>query len=327
MKFITTTNKSASMICVLGGSGFVGRHLVNRLADAGYRVRVVTRHRARHRELLVRPEIEVVEGNINDIEVLRHHFNGCAAVINLAAILNEARRGDFQNVHVVLPGKIIQACRDRGITRLLHMSALNADVQPGTSRYLHSKGQGEKLMQVAFKHLDITIFRPSVIFGPGDRFFNRFAGLLSISPYLFPVACADARFAPVYVGDVVEAIVMSLEDKRTIGQIYDLCGPKQYSLYELVAFTAATLSLHRLLIKLGPLMSVLQARLMEHLPGKPFTYDNYLSMKRANVCDGGFPAVFDFQRHSIEAVVPVYLSQKNMRGRFRRYRRMARHTE
>ena len=314
-------------VCVLGGTGFVGRHLVNRLADSGYPVRVITRHRERHRQLLVRSEVQLVEGDVNDIDVLRQYFSGCGAVINLAAILNERRKGDFQKVHVVMPSKIVQACRDRGVPRLLHMSALNADARSDTSRYLHSKGQGEKLMKVASKDLAITIFRPSVIFGPDDHFFNRFARLLKMSPFIFPVVCPRARFAPVYVGDVVRAMIAALPNTETHGRSYDLCGPKSYTLYELLVFTARTLGLKRWLIKTGPLLSVLQARIMEHLPGKPFTYDNYLSMKQDNVCQGDFPSVFGFQPAGIEGVAADYLRHENMRGRYRRFRHQSRHSE
>ena len=314
-------------VCVLGGTGFVGRHLVNRLADDGYPVRVLTRHRERHRQLLVHSEIRLIEGDVNDIDFLRSQFTGCGAVINLAAILNEKRKGDFQKVHVVMPSKIVQACRDRGVPRLLHMSALNAETRNDTSRYLHSKGQGENLLKVASKDLAITIFRPSVIFGADDHFFNRFAGLLKISPLVFPVVCPRARFAPIYVGDVVQAMVSALPNRDTYGQSYDLCGPRSYSLYELVQFTARALGLKRLLIRLGPLLSALQARIMERLPGQPFTYDNYLSMKRDNVCHGEFPSVFGFEPVSIEAVAADYLQNGNMRGRYQRFRRHARHTE
>ena len=314
---------SQGTVCVLGGTGFVGRHMVNHLADEGYQVRVITRHRERHRELLVRPEVEVVEGDINDLDVLRNYFTGCAVVINLAAILNERRRGDFQNVHVVLPGKIIQACRDRGVKRLLHMSALNADARADTSRYLHSKGQGEKLMQVASKDLDITIFRPSVIFGEDDHFFNRFGLFLSLSPLPFPVVCAGARIAPIFVGDVVQAFARSLTNPATIGQTYGLCGPKSYTLRELVEFTASTLGLKRTLINCGPLLSAIQARVLGLLPGKLLTHDNVLSMKRDNVCPEPFPAVFALEPVSIEACVPMYLGRRNIRGRYYEMRRWA----
>lgn len=313
---IELRNADQPIICVLGGTGFVGSHLVHCLVEAGYKVRVITRHRERHRDLLVQPNIELLEGDINDLDVLRQYFSGCMAVINLAAILNERRRGDFQKVHVVLPGKIIQACRDRGVKRLLHMSALNAATHAGSSRYLHSKGQGEKLMQVATNDLDITIFRPSVIFGQQDRFFNRFGLLLSMTPLPFPVVCAQARFAPVFVGDVAQAFIVSLQTPQTIGQCFDLCGPKSYSMRELFQFTLNTLSLKRTLFNSGPLLSWLQARLLGLLPGQLLTVDNVLSMQQDNVCSGPFPEIFAIEPTSIEAEVPKYLALKTIRGRY-----------
>jgi NADH dehydrogenase len=314
---------SQPIVCVLGGTGFVGQHLVNRLADDGYKVRVITRHRERNRALLVRPEVELIEGNIHAVEALREYFTGCEAVINLAAILNERRRGDFQKVHVVLPGKIIQACRDCGVKRLLHMSALNADARTDTSRYLHSKGQGENLLQVASQDLDITIFRPSVIFGPGDHFFNRFATLLSLSPLPFPVISASARFAPVFVGDVVEAFLVALRKPETIGQVYELCGPKVYSMQELVAFTAVTTGQSRILVSCGPFMSGLLGRIFSLLPGKILTYDNVVSMRLPNVCTSAFPAIFALQPSSINCIVPMYLGQVSLRQRYFSLRRHA----
>lgn len=313
---VESRKANQQMICVLGGTGYVGTRLVNRLANEGYRIRVLTRHRERHRELLVLSEVELVDGNIHDLDVLRRYFSGCDAVINLAAILNERRRGDFQNVHVVMPGKIIQACKDVGVKRLLHMSALNASVRSDTSRYLHSKGQGEKLMAVAAKDLDITIFRPSVIFGPQDRFFNRFALLLSLSPLPFPVVCAQARFSPVFVGDVVHAFVVALQRLESIGQSYDLCGPKEYTMRELVEFTCKTLGLKRRLFNCGPLLTAIQARILSFLPGNLLTPDNVLSLRQDNVCSNPWPKIFAIEPVSIEAEVPKYLALRTIRGRY-----------
>jgi len=311
------------ILCVLGGTGFVGSNLVNRLADEGYQVRVLTRHRERHRELLVRPNVDLIEANINEVDVLRHHFKGCHAVINLAAILNEQKRGDFQNLHVVLPGKIIQACRDMGIKRILHMSALNANATADTSRYLHSKGQGEKLLEVASKDLDITIFRPSVIFGLNDHFFNRFATLLSLSPLPFPVISATTRLAPVYVGDVAHAFVVALKRIETVGQSYDLCGPTVYTMRQLVEYTAATINIDRVLVDLGPFISKIMARILGLLPGKLLTYDNVVSLQQDNVCKGVYPAIFERQPTSIDSYVPKYLGQTTVRGRYYAMRRRA----
>ena len=297
-------------VCILGGTGFVGKHLVNRLADQGWRVRVLTRRRERHRELLVLPTIDVIEANIHDDAVLHEQFAGIGVVINLVGILNESRRDAFRKIHVDLPRRIVAACQEQGVSRLLHMSALHADAQAGKSRYQRSKGEGENAVHAAGNGLHVTSFRPSIIFGPGDNFFNRFAALVKLAPGVLPLACPGARFAPVYVGDVVTAFVKSIDDKRTFGQRYNLCGLATYTLQELLEFTAITTRRRCAILGLGNGLSALQARVMGLLPGKPLTYDNYLSMQVDSVCNGPFPEVFGVTPASIEAIVPKYLAKK-----------------
>ena len=312
-------------ICVLGGSGFVGRHLVARLAAAGHRVRVPSRHRERHRELLVLPTVDVIHADIHDVEVLTDIITGCDAVINLVAILNESGRANFRAVHVALPHQIAMACRKQGVKRLLHMSALNADSKQGASRYLHSKGEGEDLVHAtANDDLHVTSFRPSVIFGPGDHFFTQFAGLLKLSPIL-PLPCPNARFAPVYVGDVVHAFIHAIDSKAASGQRYDLCGPRSYSMRELAAYTAQVLGLKRLIIGLPDGLSRLQARVMQLLPGKPFTMDNYRSLQVDAVCGGAFPALFNIAPASVESVLPYYLGRRTPQALYDAIRVQARH--
>ena len=312
------------LVCVLGGTGFVGQHLIAELVDQGYRVRVATRRRERHRELLVLPQAEVVQTDIHNTASLRQLLSGCQAVINLVAILNERRRGDFELVHVKLPRNIVHTCEELGITRLLHMSALNADAQHGKSHYLRSKGQGEMLVHAADK-IQVTSFRPSIIFGPGDHFFRRFATLLRLSPGVLPLACPQARFAPVYVGDVVGAMTAALADPATSGARYELCGPRSYMLRDLVEYTARITRTRRLVVGLGPALSRLQAAVMGHLPGKAFTYDNYLSLQVDSVCSGAFPRIFDLQPQALEAIVPLYLAHGALRSRYDEFRRLARH--
>lgn len=309
-------------ICVLGGTGFVGRHLVNQLVKQGCRVRLLTRNRERYRDLLVWPGVEMIEANIHDAQVLHKYFEGCGAVINLAAILNEKRHGDFHIVHVDLPRKVIQACLAQGVKRLLHMSALNANVR-GLSHYLRSKGEGEGLVHSASTQgLQITSFRPSVIFGPDDHLFNRFARILKLFPVV-SVPCAAARFAPIFVGDVVHCFMVALQEHAAIGHRYDLCGPKIYTMQQLMEYTAQVLGLQRPVIGLGNVSSRLMAGIMEFLPGKPFTRDNYLSMQTDSVCQGEFPPIFGTQRTALEAVVPLYLGHRDQRTRYYDYRRMA----
>lgn len=311
-------------ICIVGGSGFVGRHLTARLARDGHQLRVLTRHRERHRELLVLPTLELLECNVHDEEALRQAFKGCDVVINLVGILNEKGHNGkgFRRAHVELTQKVIQACKARGITRLLHMSALGADAVHGPSFYQRSKGEGEQAVKDS--GLDFTCFRPSVIFGPDDSFFNRFAGLLRLIPLVFPLAGFQARFAPVYIGDVVEAFARSLSERTTIGQCYNLCGPKAYTLQDLVRFTARKIGVTRWILGLPGWAAYLQARMMELVPGKPLSRDNLNSMKRDNVCEGEFPAIFGIRPASIEAVVPDYLQPRHGRATYTALRREAR---
>lgn len=311
-------------ICILGGSGFVGGHLAARLAEDRHRVRVLTRHRERNRDLLVLPTLELVEADVHDPETLRRQFADCDTVINLVGILNERGHDGkgFQRAHVELPRKVVEACRAAGVRRLLHMSALGADAAYGHSHYQRSKGEGENLVHGAHD-LAVTSFRPSVIFGPGDSFLNRFAGLLRLSPLVFPLACAGARFAPVYVRDVAEAYARAVDDRATFGQRYELCGPQAYTLHELVRYTAQVTGHRRWVLPLGDTPSRWMAGVAEYLPGKPLSRDNYLSMQQANVCGGPFPEVFGFRPTPLESVAPYYLGGPGA-DPFERHRAVAR---
>ena len=300
---------AAKRIAILGGSGFVGRHLVADLTRAGCATRVFTRRRSRSRSLLVIPTCEVVEADVHDASSLAANLAGCDAVVNLAGILNEhSSAGDsFQDVHAELPGKLVDACRRHGIGRMLQMSALGV-AEDAPSAYLRTKFRGEQAAHAAEADgIAVTSFRPSVIFGPGDSFFNRFAGLLALSPFVFPLACPRARFAPVYIEDVVRAFTIALDDDSTAGQRYELGGPRVYTLHELVAYTAAITSRRRLIVGLGDGLSRLQGRVFERLPGKPFSTDNYLSAKVDSVCSPGDLGKLGIVPRSVESVVPGYL--------------------
>lgn len=297
-------------LCILGGTGFVGHQVVSQLAAGGRRIKILTRHRERHRDLLVVPGTDLVQADVHDSAVLREHFQGCDAVIHLVGILNEKGRDGrgFQAAHVELPRKVVHACRETDVRRILHMSALHADAAKGPSHYLRTKGEGEDLVHAAAAEgLRVTSFRPSVIFGPKDSFINRFAGLLRFAPFFFPLACPDARFAPVYVGDVARAFALTLEDPRSFGRRYDLCGPRVYTLKEIVELTARAFGLRRKVIGLNDTLSHLQARLLEFAPGKPFSMDNYLSLQVDSVCrdDNGLQQL-DITPTALEAIMPRY---------------------
>jgi len=312
-------------ICVLGGTGFVGRHIVEQLARQGHRIKIISRHRERHRDLLVLPTVKIVSADIHDPPVLKQQFTGQDAVINLVGILNETGKSTFQKVHVELTRKVGEACIKNQVPRLLHMSALKADIN-APSNYLRSKGEAEKYLHTVMHDVHITSFQPSVIFGPEDSFFNRFAKLLRIPPRFapFPLACANAKFAPVYVEDVAHAFVHALDDRRTFAQRYPLCGPNIYTLHELVKYTAAVCGIRKPILPLGSGLSRMQAMVMGVLPGKPFTLDNYLSATVDSVCDEGFPQIFGINPKSVESIVPLYLGQQSIRKRYTQLRRAAR---
>lgn len=312
-------------ICVLGGTGFVGKHLVSRLAAEGHRIRVLTRHRERHRDLLVLPTVELVQGNIHNESVLKKYFAGQDVIINLVGILNEAGHNGkgFHAAHVQLAEKVVLACEHHRVPRLLHMSALNATAKNKISHYLFTKGLAEDIVHNATA-LQVTSFRPSVIFGPGDSFINRFYKVLRMTPFVLPLACPDARFAPVYVGDVVEAFVRSLHTARSIGQRYELCGPRVYTLKQLVQFTAGFLRYKRTILGLPPALSKLQANIMEYMPGKPFSRDNYHSLQIDSVCQGPFPAIFNLNPRSLEEIVPTYLGKAAERDHYAVFRSQSR---
>ena len=324
-KYHTIDSMLIKKICILGGTGFVGRTVANRLAQSGFSLRILTRNRERNKNnLILLPGVELVEADVHDAEQLKRQFSGCDAVINLVGILNERGRNGrgFQRVHVDLMKKIIEACAANKINRLLHMSALNADADRGPSHYLKSKGIAENLAHEATRQYGIkaTSFRPSVIFGREDSFFNRFARLLQIMPLCFPLACANSRFAPVYVGDVAEAFAQSLADPDCYSHRYNLCGPKVYTLHELVNYTAACIGVNRYIFPLNNVLSRMQAAVFDFVPGKPFSTDNYLSATIDSVCDCNDLTRFVSLPMSVEAVVPQYLSHRFQRARYYQFR-------
>jgi NADH dehydrogenase len=258
-----------------------------------------------------------------DAGTLQEHFSDCQTIINLIGILNESRRGSFREIHIDLVDRIVEAAIKSGATRFLHMSALHADAAKGTSEYLRSKGEGENRAHThGSSALKVTSFRPSVIFGPGDSLFNRFARLLRMTPGLLPLASPNSRFAPVYVGDVAEAFARALQDSHSVGAHFDLCGPEVYTLKELLDYTSKQLGLHRLIIPLTPGLSRLQALLLGMMPGRPFTLDNYHSMQTDSICDHNGLIELDIQPQSIHSQVPCYLANEGYRKRFHRFRQL-----
>lgn len=319
-------------VCVLGGSGFVGSSIVNQLNEAGYEVKVLARRREASKHLILLPDVQVVECDVMDDTALIREIIGSDAVINLIGILHETRKATFTAVHEQLPTRLVQICRNHGVRRLLHMSALQAS-QDAPSAYLRSKAAGEKFVMaeaaiaepVPVMHsyqLQVTVFRPSVIFGRGDNFLNLFATLVKLLPVIV-LAKPDAKFQPIWVEDVAQAFVNSLDNIDTYGKSYDLGGPRIYSLRELVQFVAFVLGKKRIIVGLNDKLSYMQARALELLPVKLMTRGDIDSMQVDSVTMGDFPKVFGFKPTSMEVVVPEYLADDTPRSAYSRFRSLA----
>jgi uncharacterized protein YbjT (DUF2867 family) len=301
-------------VCILGGTGFIGQELVSRLGAAGHEVKVLTRDPAQHRELGVQPSVRLVRADVHDEAQLSREFGGSEVVINLVGILNERGLGrgsgaEFRRVHTELPMKVVRACRQAGVRRYLHMSGLKADSKRGPSQYLRTKGAAEDYIHehCADGAPEYVIFQPSVVFGPGDAFINNFAGILKITPGVLPLACADAKFAPVYVGDVADAFVACIDRRDVVGRTYELCGPDIVSLGDIVRETARILGLRRLVVPLPRSVSRVQAAVMDFVPGKPFSTDNFLSATLDSVCDRDGLAELGLPRTPMRGTVEKYL--------------------
>jgi len=280
-------------ICILGGTGFVGTRLVSRLIRDGHRVTVLTRNRELHKHLLVLPGLTLLDCDVYDAAMLSEHFRGQDVVINLVGILNERWFGGagFRRAHVDLTRGALQACRSANVTRFLQLSSLKADVN-APSHYLRSKAEAENLIRGQAGDVDWTIFRPSVLFGPGDSFLNRFALLLERIPLVFPLARPQARLQPVFVDDLVEAMVRALHGGTTSRQTFELGGPHQYTLRQIVELVAGLSHRRRWIMGLPDVLGRLQAFCMNFVPGRPFSSDNFKSLTLDSVCsEQGFAAL------------------------------------
>ena len=314
-------------VLVLGGTGFVGRHVCEHLARLGWAVTIPTR-RARNASAVQHlPGLTVLEADVHDEGMLRRLLAGHDAVVNLVAILH-GREADFQRTHVELPEKLARACLSAGVPRLVHISALGADAtaaDTAPSRYLRSKSRGEAALQTAAAQgLQLTVLRPSVIFGADDRFLNLFARLQRLFP-LMPLAGAKARFQPVWVEDVAAAVVRCLQERSSIGQTYELCGPTVMTLREIVQLAGRAAGVPRPVLPLPDALGRLQALCMELAPGEPLmSRDNLDSMKVDNVATGRLPGLdaLGITATGPAAVAPDYLGiGDRLLGLRERYRR------
>ena len=308
-------------VCVLGGSGFVGSAIVTKLDAAGYSVKVLTRRRDSAKHLILLPNVQVVECNVNDYQALNVVLRGADAVINLLGVLHQSRHASFNAIHHQFPAQLAKICVDLNIKRLIHMSSLRAG-KNAPSQYLRSKGAGEAALLEFQNRLNITIFKPSVIFGRGDQFINLFASLIKNLPLLI-LAKPEAKFQPVWVEDVASCFVACMANDATYGKTYELAGPKVYAFRDLVKVIMSTLQAKRPIIGLNDTLSYLQAFMMELMPVKLMSRDNVRSMEVESVSEQSFPAIFNVTPTALETVIPQYLQDQTPRGAYDRFRRTA----
>ena len=312
-------------ILVLGGTGFVGSHLCQKLALLPGRITLPTRRIENAKHLQMLPMLDVLPADVHDEATLTRLVEGHDAVVNLVAILHGTEAA-FNRVHVALPQKLARACQAAGVRRVVHVSALGA-ATGAPSMYQRSKARGEQALQAAA--LDLTLLRPSVIFGAEDKFLNVFARLQQIFP-IIPLAGAATRFQPVWVEDVAQALVHCLQYPETAGQIFDLCGPDVMTLKQLVQFSGQASGINhgrgRAVFGLPLALGRLQAALMDLAPGEPLmSRDNLDSMAVDNITDGRLPglAALGITAASVAAVAPGYLSARGKRSVFQDLRRSA----
>lgn len=316
---------SAPKVLVLGASGFVGRHVCEQLARLGWHITAPTRRMANAACVQSLPGLTVLEASVHQAGDLARLMPGHDAVVNLVAVLHGSEER-FESVHVELPGKIASAMKKAGVRRLVHISALGADPQ-GPSMYQRSKARGETVLHNAA--LDLTVLRPSVIFGAEDKFLNLFADLQAVAPFM-PLAGSDTRFQPVWVADVAHAVLTCLQQPNTIGQTYELCGPDVLSLGQLVKLAGQWAGVNhgqgRPVIGLPMWVGWLQALAMEMAPGEPLmSRDNLASMRVDNIATGRHPGLLalGIQAASPAGVAPAYLGRRGPRSRMNTWRERA----
>jgi NADH dehydrogenase len=304
-------------VTIFGGSGFIGRYIVARLADRGWTIRVAVRHPGQAEFL--RPlgdvgQIVPLRAPLQQPEAVRAALRGSDAAVNLAGILHQSGRQRFAGVHVEGARLIAEAAAAEGIERLLHLSALGAS-ETSPAAYARSKAAGEKAVRAALPQA--TILRPSVVFGPEDDFFNRFAAMARLSPALPLIGGGRTRFQPVYVGDVADAAVAALLGAQHRGKTFELGGPRVYSFEALMRFILETVGRRRLLLALPYGLAELLGGVMELLPAPPLTRDQVLMLRRDNVVSEGAPGLAELgiTARSVEALVPPYLQRYRRGGR------------
>ncbi|HEY1613999.1 MAG TPA: complex I NDUFA9 subunit family protein [Rhizomicrobium sp.] len=307
-----------SLVTVFGGSGFIGRYTVRALANAGHRIRVCVRRP--NLAIYLPPmghvgQIQLVRTNVTDPQAVEAALRGADAAVNLVGILYETGRQRFQSLHAEAAANIGAAAQRAGVRRLVHVSALGANPE-STSSYARTKAEGEERVRQAFSAA--TILRPSIVFGPEDRFFNRFAALARISPVLPLIGGGRTRFQPVYVGDVAEAVLKCISSEQASLRLYELAGPKTYTFREILELILAETHRRRLLVPISFSLAAAKATVLGLLPKPLLTRDQVELLKHDNVAESGAPgfANLGIRPETVESIIPNYLWRFRREGQF-----------
>jgi NADH dehydrogenase len=310
-------------ILLLGGSGFLGSYLATRFAQQGRAVTIPSRRRERNRRLITLPGVNVVEADIHDPARLAELIAGQDVVANLVGVLHSRDVAlpyskDFLRAHVELPQKIVEAMRAVGVRRLLHVSSLKAD-EHGVSEYLRSRGAGERIVLAAKDALDVTVFRPAAMFGAGDHMFTLLVHLLSSFPIL-PLGVGDARLQPVWVADVADAIVASMENETTFGQVYDLAGLQAYTLLDLLRYLARLTGRHTRILPVSENWAYLQIGCLWLLPNPLLSPDSLRTLQANCILDANSHLPEGWRPSAMEAILPTYISRDTPKARLDLFR-------
>lgn len=309
-------------VAILGGAGFIGRYVVKRLAERGDVLTVGGRNAAQAKFLKLKGDVGqvgLVNISIDSEGLLPAFVAGNDAVINCVGILRETRGQRFDDIHHTAPARLARLARENGVERFVHISSLAADPR-STSSYARSKAAGEQAIRDAFP--TATILRPSIVFGPEDRFFNKFAEMAMFSPALPLIGGGETRFQPVYVGNVADAVIRCIDDRTTAGRTYELGGPKVYTFRALLELLLAETRHHRLLLDIPFGLASLQARLMSLVPNAPLTADQIELLKQDNIVSSGALTLetLGITQTPVEAILPTYLDRFRRGGWYARER-------
>jgi len=292
----------AKHICIIGGSGFVGHAITQAARVQGHHVTVACRHPERARNILT-DGVRLSRVDITDGSGLAEAISGSDCVINLVGLLFEKGRYSFEATHVQGTSHVLDICKNLGIKQYIHMSALGAD-QGSESAYARTKAAAED--NVRNSNLKWTIFRPSIIYGAGDSFFNTFKQISRIPPML-PVISGSTRFQPVWVNDVARSFLHCIANRHSYKKTFELGGPETYALQELLELLMKTLDRRRLLLPVPQLLARLMATVMQFLPTPPLTPDQLTLLQHDNVIDGTpFPKIFGSPAR-LEEILPTYI--------------------